>query len=417
MYLKELTNEEFSNFTDQFVQSSIYQTIEYAFVMNKQGFDSLFLGLLDDRNKIVAATLLLIQKKFGFKYAYAPRGFLLDYTNVALFETFTTSIKKYLGKKDIIAVKLCPMIVKSLYNEKYQLLGNNKFYNTLFETFKRLGYYHLGYNNYFESLKPRFESILDLSKPTDILFKGFKRGLRNKIRTASRKGIEIYKGTSRDLEHLYLQVKDRYSRNLGYFDHVFYFFSKNDSVEFFYTKLNTEKFLKISKKAYEVQEEYNNALNSIILNQNTKNRDHYINKKVSADRNFEHFKKDLVKATNYLRDDPNGIITATALILKRRDTIYLFMDGYDKKYREFHSKHLLIWTLIEKYQKEGYKYFHLGGMTNIQLNDNSYKGLNDFKSAFGATTYEYIGDFELITNQGLYFMYKNAAPIRNLFKR
>ena len=82
--------------------------------------------------------------------------------------------------------------------------------------------------------------------------------------------------------------------------------------------------------------------------------------------------------------------------------------------KKFNGNHLLIWSIIEKYSKEGYKLFNLGGVTNVTIENNSYKGLNDFKSGFGANTYEYIGDFELITNNGLYFMYKNAAPIRSI---
>lgn len=417
MYLKELTNEEFSSFTDYFIQSSIYQTTEYAFVMNKQGFDSVFLGLVDDSERIIAATLVLIHKKFGFKYAYAPRGFLLDYTNYPLLEAFTMAIKKYLGKKDIIAIKLCPMLVKSVYNADSVLIGNNRNFETFMANFKKLGYYHLGFNNNFESLKPRFEAILDLDKPPYDLFKHFKRGLKNKIRGTSKIGMEIYKGNKEDLEHLYLETKDNYPRNLGYFDDIYYFFGKSDRVEFYYTKLNTEKFLTISKSDYEKLENFNNALNSVILSRNIKEKDKFINQKLRADLRFETFKKRLVQATNYLRDDPNGIITATALILKYRDTVYLFMDGYDKKYREFNSKHLLLWTLIEKYSKLGFKHFNLGGMSNINLKENEFMGLNTFKQNFNPKVYEYLGDFELITNQGLYFMYKNAAPLRNIFKR
>ena len=34
-----------------------------------------------------------------FKYALAPRGFLIDYNDEKLLTTFTKLIKKFLGKK------------------------------------------------------------------------------------------------------------------------------------------------------------------------------------------------------------------------------------------------------------------------------------------------------------------------------
>lgn len=417
MYLKELTNEEFESFTNTFFQSSIYQTKEYAFAMNKQGFDSVFLGLIDETGHILAASLLLIQKKSGFKYAYAPRGFLIDYTNFTLLQSFTIAIKKYLGKKDIIAVKISPMIVKSIYNANNVLLGNNRNYDTLFENLKKLNYYHLGYNNYFEALKPRFEVILDIDKPLVDIFKNFKRGQKNKVRQSLFRGISVHRGNKEDLQELYLQVKENYPRKLGYFDDIYQYFDKEKKVDFYYSKLDTEKFLTVSKKLYEAQEEYNSTLNKIILNKNVQKKEYYINKKIDADIHLERYKNKLVKATNLLRDSPNGVITSTALILKERDTVYLFMDGYDKKYRDFNGKHLLLWSLIQKYAKEGFKHFNLGGVSNVILEENDYKGLNTFKTNFGGTTYEYAGDFELITNQALYFMYKNAAPLRNIFKR
>ena len=114
MYIKELTNEEFKNFSSKYNQKSIYQTVEYAHVMNKQKFDSMYVGLIDD-NHIVAASLLLIEKIRRFKYAYAPKGFLIDYLDHNLVSTFTIELKKFLGKKGVVAVKLNPMIIKNIW--------------------------------------------------------------------------------------------------------------------------------------------------------------------------------------------------------------------------------------------------------------------------------------------------------------
>ena len=68
MYIKELTNEEFNNFSNKFNIKSIYQTVEYALIMQDQKFTSLFVGLIDDSNQIVAASLILIEQLSKFKY-------------------------------------------------------------------------------------------------------------------------------------------------------------------------------------------------------------------------------------------------------------------------------------------------------------------------------------------------------------
>ena len=57
-------------------------------------------------------------------------------------------------------------------------------------------------------------------------------------------------------------------------------------------------------------------------------------------------------------------------------------------------------------------------MKNIHLksSENKFKGLNEFRLGFGATGYEYAGDFELVTNRFFYFMYQTLSPILKKFK-
>lgn len=415
MYIKELSKEEFDNFCANFIQSSVYQTSEYASAMKTQGFTPMFIGLIDDKNYIVATSLLLIEKKYGFKYAYAPRGFLLDYTNFSLFEQFTTLLKKYLGKKDIIAVKICPMIVKTIYDVKNNVKMENKMSEEFMEEFKKLGYFHLGFNNNFEALKPRHEGILDISIPYYKIFNSFPKSLRTKIRSAITRGVSIYRGNEYNLENLYFQTQKKYKRNLKYFESCYSSFGS--SLEYYFTKLDTEKYLTVIKKEYEKQEQIVHYLDQNILSKANKNKTNLIQKKIKANQKFDEIKKKLIKATDLLKENPNGAITSAIIVVKNRDTVYLFMDGHNKKFKEFNSKQLLIWTLIEKYNRLGFKYFNLGGMTSILDENSKFKGLNQFKLNFGCKCYEYIGDFELVTNNALYFMYRNSAPIRSILKR
>lgn len=418
MYIKELTNEEFEQFSSNFEPSSFYQSKEYARVMTKQHFNSMLIGFVDDYNNVTAASLILVEKIHGFSYAYAPRGFLINYSDYDLVKNFTNHLKRYLGRKGIIAIKLCPMIIKNTKDKDGNIAQINGNYQAIFNNLKQLGYYHLGYNNFFEALRPRFEAILDLSLPYYLLFKNFKKETRTKIRSAVKNGIHVYKGYKNDLKYLYLQTKDKYPRDLKYFEDCFDVMSKDNKIEFYYTKLNTEEFLINTQKEYERLENENYILNNeVINNSNQKQNIKLLNKKLSSDKLVATYKKRLVKATNLLRDYPNGIISSSVLVAKHNQNVYLLIDGYDKKVKELNSKHLLIWTLIEKYAKEGYQKFYFGGISNPSIKNNHYDGLNNFKLNFNALAVEYMGDLELVTNSALYFMYRNAAPIRGILKK
>lgn len=410
MYIKELTNEEYKNFTDIYNLKSIYQTVEYGLIMNKQNYETIFLGLMND-SEVIAASLILIEKKDKFKYAYAPRGFLIDYNNYALLETFTKEIKKYLKKLNIIAIKLCPMIIKNIYDKKTKLTIPNEEYENIFYNLKKLGYYHFGYNYYFEALKPRTEAIIDLNLPYYLLFKNIKKEFRTKIRSAENKGVKVYKGNVKNLEYLYIQTKKKYPRDLKYFKDCYKYFNKSKNIDFFYTKLDTALYLKNINENYQNQEKICNEINKKL-----KDNQNIINQKLKEDKLLENYRKELIKATNYLKEAPDGIITSSVLIAKNKDECFMLMDGYNPKYKSFNSKHLLIWKLIEKYSKEGYKKFNLGGIADAN-NPDKYKGLNNFKLDFNAKAIEYIGDLELITNKTLYFLYKNSFSLKKILKK
>ena len=194
--------------------------------------------------------------------------------------------------------------------------------------------------------------------------------------------------------------------------------NEDKKIEFYYTKLNTEEFLVKIKKEYEKLEYENSILNKdFINNKDEKKSTKLLNKKLESDKLVNACKKRLIKATNLLRDYPEGVVTASLLIAIHNKNVYLLIDGYNKKLKELNSKHLLIWSLIEKYTKEGYEKFYFGGISNPSIKNEHYDGLNTFKLNFNTLAYEYIGDLELVTNSALYFMYRNAAPIRGILKK
>ncbi len=413
MEIKLLTNAEFLEFTKNFGSSSIYQTTNYAFTMHEQGYESMFIGLYDN-NQLKAASLVLIQKINGFKYGLVPRGFLIDYSNEELVSNFTKLLKKFLGKRDIVAVKINPMIIRNIYDSGGRTIFNNKLYDTTFQCLTKLGYFHMGYNNNFEALKPRFEAVINLDLNFVQLFGNMNKSTRNKIRKATRDGIKVYHGKREDLEYLYLQTKNKYPRDLEYFKDLYDFFDKDNLIDFYYSKLDTTEYLKYTQNKYNKYFNESEQLSHSLIN-NGQNTDKIINRKLYVDKNLVKYRNQLAEATEYLKKYPNGIVISSALTIKWKDEVYVVMDGYDNRFKKFGAKQLLFWKIIGRYAKLGYKKLNLGGVSNINQLNNKYKGLNDFKMNFHSNVVEYIGDFELITNNPLYFMYRNSFSITGIF--
>lgn len=415
MQFRELTNDEFISFTNQYNLKSIYQTPEYGMIMAYQDFKPLLLGLIDN-GKIVAASLILIRKENGFKYAYAPKGFLLNYEDYKLLNTFSNCIKKYLSKKQIMGIKISPLIIKSVYfsNKKEEI--ENHQYDYIYNRLILNKYYHLGYNNFFESLKPRFEAIIDLNKPIEILFNNIKKEYRTKIRTCYKNGIRVYKGSIDDIEKLENFTNRKYKYNNSYFKDCYTYFSKRNMVDLYYTKIDTQTYLKNIQSKLNYYEEKSNSINDEIMKKSKSNPYGLIKRKINIDKYLNQYQNDIVFATNLLKKYPEGAITAAIMVIKQEKEVTILIDSYDKTFKKLNSKHLLLWQLIEIYKNQGFEKFNLGGISNITTKNNKYSGLNEFKINFGADVYEYAGDFELITNRRNYELYRNFVPFTTLIK-
>lgn len=401
MQIREINKNELDNFLTT-IPHSLYQTEEYAKTMEKQGFNIKILGL-DENGNIIGSTILLISKKMGFTYAFAPRGFVIDYNNFELVNKFTTEIKKYCKKNGIVAIKLNPRIIR-------EINGNtNNNYKEICANLSKLKYSHMGYNDFFESFKPRFEAIIEI-KAKEEMFNNIKKEYRTKIRSAIDNGVEIHKGTYNDLEYLYLQTEKKYPRDLLYFRYLYYFFSQNKKIDLFYAKLDCKKLLNKFRILYVKQEKICSEIDKAIkLNHSNK----LTALKIEADNLLGKYHNQLSNATKMVQKNPEGIIIASALFIKESNEVYMIMDGFDKKYKRYNAKHLLIWEVLNYYKN--YKYLNLGGMTSLK--EDKYKGLNNFKMNFGSSCYEYVGDLELVCIPSKYFLLKNAMPYQGLLKK
>ena len=94
MHIKELTINEFTNYQSSHALTSYNQTINYGILMAENTHDYDLIGYVDEDNKIYGASLIIIKKLNNkFFYGYAPKGFLIDYSNETLLKNFTNSLK------------------------------------------------------------------------------------------------------------------------------------------------------------------------------------------------------------------------------------------------------------------------------------------------------------------------------------
>ena len=60
MNIIKLTEEQFRNYANFHSNRNYFQTVEFANMYKEYGYQKLYIGLIDENNNLVAATLLLL---------------------------------------------------------------------------------------------------------------------------------------------------------------------------------------------------------------------------------------------------------------------------------------------------------------------------------------------------------------------
>ena len=139
-----------------------------------------------------------------------------------------------------------------------------------------------------------------------------------------------------------------------------------------------------------------------------KDREIYLNKKMESDKLITTYKNNLLKATDLLKSNPDGIIIGAAMVIKYDNAAYLITEGIDEEYGTLNASTLLKWQIIEDYNNQGLKYVNLNGVVGDFENQNEYSGLNESKLGFNSIVTEYIGEFDIILNNIMYGLYQKA---------
>ena len=171
MEIVQILKEEFNEYANNHPNKNFYQTAEFGMLLDRHNFDDYYLAMKDESGNIKAATLILVNKVFiGYKWGYCPRGFLIDFNDYSLLETFTKLLKEYLNKRNFMFIKIDPYIIyKSIDKNGVE---DGKINNSqMIEQLKSLGYEHSGFNLYFENLAPRTNAVLTTNSQEDLFLK------------------------------------------------------------------------------------------------------------------------------------------------------------------------------------------------------------------------------------------------------
>ena len=408
MRLISLKPEQFKQFVNIRKDRSYYQTTEYANLMANLGYKVQYIGIITDTKRLIGATILLYKEAFmNYRVAYAPRGILFDYEKTDLVQDMVEVLKKTLKKQNIMFLRMDPYIPITSRDKDGNIINFNNQTDLIMANLQSAGFNYKGKTKYFEDEKPRWQAITVLNKDIRQLFSSFDKRTRHKIRKAMNSGVQVYRDETKDIKELYKFIKKKTKKPLKYYD--FLVKSFNSSIDIYYAKINTEIFVVNSRRLYEREMAKNDKMANDIQygDLDTKEKNKLLNKKMDSDRLLNIYKNSMVKATELLKQYPEGMIIAGALVMKYDNAAHIIVDGFDKEYTSLNASYMIKWKLIEEYNKKGYKYLNLNAVTGDFDDKNKFKGLNEVKTGFNSVITEYIGEFDLVLNNFAYGLFKN----------
>lgn len=415
-FITNVSKKEYENFVLSSNKSHFMQSYYFGEIMKNKNFEPYLVGLKDD-DKLVATALLLKKKLIGdYCYFYSPRGYILDYNNYKLIHIFTNHIKKFAKEHKALFVKIDPDIKLHDLDSDGNIIG--KQHEKTVDYLKMLGYKHKGFNTEFVNEQPRFTFRLDIDKDIDDVFKGIHPTTRKILNKGNQYNLNLYKGNINDISKFYETMKDTASREDLHLTPIEYY-------ENFYKTLNDQNMSDLYVVEVDIHDliiTYEKNLEYLELELKNMDDPKYKNKEKQ-----ENLKKDLITKIDKVKKEidfintieKEHIILSSIITVKYGNKVWTVHGGNSNILRELNSNYLLYYQIIQDANKEGYKIVDFFGTSGIANPDKSNPifGIHSFKKRFGGEYTEFIGEFDLIINNFLYFCYQKLLPIYRKIKK
>ena len=391
----DLTEEEYKTFWKNCENQHFLNSYEWG-IVNKEnrGQIPIFVGLEDNKGKLVAATLLLKKKvPFNMCYFYASRGFLIDWNNKELVKEFTLKLKEYLKFKNGIYLKVDPDIMYQEVDVEGNIVEGGKNNYELFNYLISLGYVHQGFNKLYEKNQPRytFRTYFDKYDSFEDVEKDISKTFMRSIKRSYNYDLIISEDDK--IDEFYNLVKkislkdDFKAYSNKYYNDVFKLFSKDGYIKNFTAKINPKKIIDKYTKLLEQE----------------KNED----RKVKIKKDIDYF-KDKIKVSD-------EFVIASLICIYTDIGAWSLYIGNDEIAEYTGTVNRLYYEFIKDAYERKFKYADLFGVVgDPKTKYKNLAGIYEYKRKLGGELIEFIGEFDLVNKP---FMYKVLPLLLKIYRK
>ena len=413
--LKNIEKNEFDNYVrNHKTKSHFLQSLSWGeFAKIKKNLTPYYMGLVNENDEIVAATLLLEKKlPMNYCYFYAPRGFVLDYKKKEILKEMTKKVVDFAKSKKAIFVKIDPDLIKQRTNYLDETTENPD-YQDLFNTLKGLGFKHQGFTKNFETMQPRYTFRIDLNQPIEEIEEHFSKTTKQRIAKAEKLDTEVIIGTEKDIPEFYHLMtltesrKDFISYDEDYYKTLYEIFNGNESSKatLFLGRINIIKTTNALEKNLK---EINNQISILPIDNLSKSAKA---KLTELTKQKENINNDINKYKEIRKEYGNEITLSAHMIIEYGDKAWVLYAGNHNILSETYVNYSTYFEHIKYCKNKGIKIYDQFGTIGDLSKDNPRLGLHEFKKKFGGDYVEFIGEWDYVTNPIMYFVFTKLVPL------
>lgn len=413
--LKNIEKNQFDNFVKEHkTKSHFLQSLSWGeFSKIKKNLTPYYLGLVNENDEIVAATLLLEKSlPLHMCYFYAPRGFVIDFKKKELLKEMTHKVIEFAKKKNAIFLKIDPDIIKSSTNYLNEE-SENKDYQEVFENIKSCGFKHQGFTKNFETMQPRYTFRIDLTQSLEDIENHFSKTTRQRIAKAEKLDTEVVIGTKNEIHEFYHLMtltesrKDFISYNEDYYETLYEIFNGNPSSKatLFLGKINIIKTTNALEKNLK---NVNSQISILPIDNLSKSAKA---KLTELTKQKENILEEIEKFKEYRKQYGNEITLSAHMIIEYGDKAWVLYAGNHNILSETYVNYSTYFEHIKYCKEKGIKIYDQFGTIGDLSKSNPRLGLHEFKKKFGGDYIEFIGEWDYIINPIMYFVFTKLVPI------
>lgn len=416
-FIENIEKERYEEFVKEHPKSHFLQSYAWGeFAKEEKNLTPHYVGLENDKQQLVAAALLLEKHlPLGYCYLYAPRGYVINFKDYELLKTFTEEIKKYAKKKKAIFVKIDPDIIyhEEDCNQEVIIEKDDQAYQSL----KKLGYRHLGFTKNFETMQPRYSFRIDLTKPWEEVEKNFSKTTKQRIKKAEDLLVDVKIGTDKDINTFYQLMiltetrKDFVTHNEKYYQSLYKIWNQDNECNLFLGSVDLDKII---KKQTELKQEITEELTKFDHENLSKSEK---SKKNELEKRKDKLETDIQKYQQAQKEYGTNITLSAHFIIEYGDKAWVLYAGNHNILTDTYTNYKTYEQHIKYYYDKKIKTYDQFGTIGDLRKENPLLGLHEFKKKFGGNYVEFTGEFDLVLNKPMYFVFTKLVPLyRKLIK-